>query len=184
MSDQPTTGEWTVRELDCGFWGLYRSEHDLISREFHCEGEARTVADAHNAALTAELPDERWVTRQLQAANKFCEGLQQQLAADKAGGWLSQEALDEYAKVEQEVQQLRDQLAAAQAAMKAHDLAPIDGVSALDAAIAAARQPLVDALCQIGLLAGSGDRGDNPLTKLEAISERCERELEKVKNGE
>ncbi len=46
--------------------------------------DSETIADAHNAAL----------------------------AAAKAGGWLSNEALDEYAKVEQEVLQLREQLAA------------------------------------------------------------------------
>ncbi len=45
-------------------------------------------------------------------------------------------------------------------------------------------QTIVDALCQIGLLSGSGDRGDDPLTKLEAISIRCERELEKVKDDQ
>jgi hypothetical protein len=51
------------------------------------------------------------------------------------------------------------------------------------AAIAAAQQPLVDALHQIGLLAGSGECGDPPQMKLDAIAKRCQKELAKVKDG-
>ncbi len=41
----------------------------------------------------------------------------EQLAAAKSGGWLSREALDEYAKIEAEHRELQQQLAAAQAAI-------------------------------------------------------------------
>jgi hypothetical protein len=41
------------------------------------------LADAINAALAAALPDERWVTKQLQASNDFCLKLQEQLAAER-----------------------------------------------------------------------------------------------------
>ncbi len=123
---------------------------DLLGRDYGSDGwkRERTVADAHNAALDAA----------------------------KAGGWLSREALDEYAKVEQEVQQLRDQLAAAQAAiahcvriwkMRGSDdhwegniqntynhcatelTERSTDTAALDAAIAAATKPLMELLLRM-----------------------------------
>ncbi len=66
---------------------------------------AERLADAHNAALSAA----------------------------KAGGWLSQEALDEYAKVEQELVQLRDQLSTLVDALEwyAEGLEPSKAIAAL-----------------------------------------------------
>jgi hypothetical protein len=54
--------------------------------------------------------------------------------------------------------------------------------SALAAAVAEAQKPL-DALHQIGLLAGSGDNGDPPQVKLEAIAKRCQKEIALAKVG-
>ncbi len=48
----------------------------------------------------------------LQSAAQIAEAHNAALDKAKSGGWLSEEALDEYAKVEQEVLQLREQLAA------------------------------------------------------------------------
>ncbi len=75
-----------------GKWGVYHGEETKkgwpgkgrLLVDGLSESQAKSIEQTHNAAL----------------------------AAAKAGGWLSQEALDEYAKVEQEAQQLRDQLAA------------------------------------------------------------------------
>ncbi len=47
------------------------------------ELSAISLVRCHNAALADLLPDERWVTQQLQASNKLCEGLQEQLDAER-----------------------------------------------------------------------------------------------------
>ena len=49
--------KWTVKELDFGFWGLYRAPHDLISRDFHDEGSANVVKDAHNESIDQLIKD-------------------------------------------------------------------------------------------------------------------------------
>ncbi len=119
------------------------------------------------------------------------------LGAEKAVGWLSQEALDEYSKVEAEhrelqqqldaererhqaivdgmdsvigeanteIQQLREQLAKAQAAIAEHNEKVYDrniccaviipDIHALDAHVAASQQPLVDALKEVSQGANS-----------------------------
>jgi hypothetical protein len=103
------------------------------------------------------------------------------------------------------VSKLRTQLAAAQAEVDAHVTRCRNFEGALDSAMAAAaekwtrercfvtleayerleaaQKSLVDALHQIGLLAGSGDKGDTPQVKLEAIARRCGKEIAKVKEG-
>ncbi len=45
------------------------------------------------------------------------------------------------------------------------------------------REQLATTLHEIGLLSCSGERGDQPLTKLDAIARRCQKELAKVKEG-
>ncbi len=107
MSDQPKpTGEWTTQTV----YDLY---HKL-------DGGPLAIANAYNAALAAERKEQKeWLDAYEQEALKHESEIQQlrdQLTAEReksrAGGWLSQEALDEYAKVEQEVIQLRERIAA------------------------------------------------------------------------
>ncbi len=88
------TGEW-VEDNKREFF-----EATKPTGEWTVESVKQLVYQATGADL---LPD---------VAKAICDAHNAELAAAKAGGWLSQEALDEYAKVEQEAQQLRDQLAA------------------------------------------------------------------------
>ncbi len=111
----------------------------------------RAIADAHNAAL----------------------------ADAKTGGWLSQEALDEYAKIEAEHRELQQQFAATEKALSEE----VDCVHKTLMQLAAERekvQALVDEIIKIrDHVKGYGER---PPT-LFRVEEMCDTALAKVKVG-
>ncbi len=75
-------------------------------------GETASPTDTKSAQeWTAEMVEATLADRPF-AASTIASHHNAALAASRAGGWLSQEALDEYAKVEQEHQQLLSQLTA------------------------------------------------------------------------
>ncbi len=128
-----TAQEWTVAELDFGFWGLYRAPHDLISRDFHDKASAQTVADAINAALADACKAQADETRRCiemvggiaWARSKFDE-YERQLAAERAKAddrvFCHVEEIERVKRGKQslrnEIAQLREQLAVAVEALE------------------------------------------------------------------
>ncbi len=188
MSEPKPTGEWTVDSLK-----EMINEAKGYGAEWH-----EIIADAHNAALAAkatELHDEWW--ERVQDANK-------QLAAEREE---VKRLITDKAMLYEANQQLREQLAAAQATIKeitgelaertAHDcdFHAIDAsewwkavkrarkldTTAFDAAIAAAQRPLVDSLKRADGAIRSGDHVKMGLA-LVVIRDRLAL-LAKVKEG-
>ncbi len=97
------------------YFDLLATEREKVERMT----KAYMVCNQDWQDVTEQLASERDKAN-VRETELICERdyFKKELAAEReksrAGGWLSQEALDEYAKVEAEVQQLREQLAAAQ----------------------------------------------------------------------
>jgi hypothetical protein len=196
-ADQPT-GEWTAERLrQCGIESTTMAQYlcDEINAALAAEREK------HNDTLTAAKHQTLIYQGTKSNYQKEIWQLRSQLEAETANS----------TRLACELSTSQTQLAAAEASIKAHNKANVwqrielSGTTALDAAISAAvekwtrercfvtleayerleaaQKSLVDALHQIGLLAGSGDKGDTPQVKLEAIARRCGKEIAKVKEG-
>ncbi len=108
---------WNALEPNAGNkawpWGLLSVAKKIraqVDRLLQVRGVHPTVQQ-----LREQLAAERENVHRCEIIHRHVETielLKEQLAEAKSGGWLSDEALDEYAKVEQEVLQLRKQLAA------------------------------------------------------------------------